>query len=181
MREGAPPDLIAGCHAAALDEIRHARTAFTFAAAYAGKSHEPGPFPGADRSRFRNPFLGRGARLAEIAEESFIDGCIGEESAAYSLALIGSRSSDPIIQSSLSQMAEEEHRHAELAWQIVEWAFRNCEESRRLRLRRVFEGSLRAAANGSIPDEMIQGWRFRLAQVTKRSLTVDQGEPILQR
>lgn len=96
---GAPPDLIADAHRAALDEIRHAQIAF----ASAGGAIGPGPC-----AAFGELHAHR--TLAEMAAETYRDGCIGETIASLEL-----RKTAPT-------MADEEARHADLAWRIVEWA-----------------------------------------------------------
>lgn len=100
---GAPPDLVARTHEAALDEIRHAQISF----ARAGRSLGPGPCPAfADLRAHRS--------LADLAEETYVDGCIGETIASLKLRAHGE---EPFV-----SMARDEERHAELAWRIVEWA-----------------------------------------------------------
>lgn len=102
---GAPPELVARSHEAALDEIRHAQISFTRAG---GGAIGPGPCPAFADLRAH-------ASLEELAAETYVDGCIGETIAALELRMHGS---DPIVLA----MARDEERHAELAWRIVEWA-----------------------------------------------------------
>lgn len=115
---GAPPDLIAGAHRAALDEIEHARIAFAFAAAYGETSVGPAPFEEAARLR-------ADGGLAALALETFVDGCIGETIAAVEAGVAASRATDPVIASALTAIAEDETRHAELAWSILAWCARS--------------------------------------------------------
>src|SRR5205085_12074693 len=73
MALGAGPELLAACHRAAADEVRHAELCFTVARAYAGRELDPGPLavpelPAPD--------------VVRMACESFVDGCIGEGAAA---------------------------------------------------------------------------------------------------
>ncbi len=117
LAAGAPGELLELAHRAALDEIRHARPCFALAAAYAGEELAPGPFP-----------LGRevriGASLLEIAVSTVEEGCIGETVAAVLAAEQLSRATDPAVRAALAQIAEDEARHAELAWRTAAWAVR---------------------------------------------------------
>jgi hypothetical protein len=97
---GAPPDLVADAHRAALDEIRHTQISFALAGAAIG----PGPCPAFAELRAHRS-------LAELAEESFVDGCIGETCAALELRAIATRNGDD---PTILAMAEDEERHAEL-------------------------------------------------------------------
>jgi hypothetical protein len=108
---GAPPDLVEDCHRAALDEIRHAQISFTLAGAALG----PAPSRAlADLRAHRS--------LADLAEETYRDGCIGETIASLDLHAIA------------PDMAADEARHAELGWRIVEWALASRDEEVRARI-----------------------------------------------
>jgi len=108
---GAPPELVAATHRAALDEIEHARIAFALASQYAGRAISPGEFVEAPRALPRD--------LRALAIETFVDGCIGESGAA--LEAYEEAAANPRLASVLERIAEDETRHAELAWQIVQW------------------------------------------------------------
>ena len=140
MAAGAPPELIARTHHAALDEIEHARIAFALASGYAGEPVGPGAF--ADAARM-SPEGGVDA----LALETFLDGCIGETVAAAEAGLAAARAEDPAIAGALATMAEDETRHAELAWAIVAWCVRSSGPALRERLERAL-----AAAGAEIPD-----------------------------
>jgi hypothetical protein len=113
---GAPPDLLEAAQRATLDEIAHARITFALATAYGGKPVGPAALsalPGASRT------------LATIARSTFIDACVGESVASAALAESSRRASDPVLRDLLAKMAEDEERHAELAWRIVAWTLRS--------------------------------------------------------
>ena len=114
---GAPPELVAGAHAAALDEIEHARIAFELASAYADTPLAPLAFTAAAQ-------LPATTTLAELARETFADGCIAETLAALEAELAADTATDPAIAAALRRIAADEARHAELAWQIVAWCVR---------------------------------------------------------
>jgi hypothetical protein len=131
---GAPPELVAEAHAAALDEVRHARACLALASAYAGEPMGPGAFP----------FEGRvevSASLAEVAARAAYEGCVGETLAAIQAAEQLELATDPTVRAALAMIARDEARHAELAWRTVAWAI----EHGGAPVRRAVEQALRAA------------------------------------
>lgn len=114
---GAPPELVAACNRAALDEIEHARVAFELASAYAQRPLGPAPFPSAGH-------LSTEGDLSSVALHTFIDGCIAETTAALEAYRASESAGDPVVAAVLRQIADDETRHAELAWSIVGWCVR---------------------------------------------------------
>jgi len=86
---GAPPALVADAHRAALDEIAHAELAFALASAYAGAPLSPAGFAAAMP-------LGP-MTLAELAIETYVDGCVGEAVAAREAAVAADHATDPAV------------------------------------------------------------------------------------
>jgi hypothetical protein len=117
IASGAPSDLLVRTHAAALDEIRHAELAFALASAYADAPLEPARFD--DVARMKTT-----GSLAALARETFVDGCIDETAAAVDASLAATTAHDPVVADALRAIAEDEGRHAELAWAIVAWCVR---------------------------------------------------------
>jgi hypothetical protein len=136
---GAPPRLLAATHAAALDEIEHARIAFALASRYAGRPLAPMEF--ADLGR-----MSTAGGLRALALETFVDGCIGETVAAIEADRAAALATDPVIVRALHRIASDELRHAELAWAIVRWCV-ECEPGLRGELR------ARLAAVATLPVE----------------------------
>jgi hypothetical protein len=114
---GAPAALITAAHAAALDEVKHARFAFELASAYAGERLAPGRFDVATRAAVTGT-------IAELAIETFVDGCINEAAAAHQAELAAEQAVDPVVAAALREIAEDETRHAALAWAVVAWCVR---------------------------------------------------------
>jgi hypothetical protein len=112
---GAPADLVAAAHEAALDEIRHARLCFALAGAYAGEALAPAAFP------FGGPIT-PATDLASMAAAAVREGCIGETLAALQAAEQLAHATDPAVRAALTTIAEDEAAHAELAWRAVTWA-----------------------------------------------------------
>jgi hypothetical protein len=117
MAAGAPADLIELAHRAALDEVRHAKLCLTLAGAYAGEAIEPSRFPFNGRVDITDD-------LADLAARATREGCVGETIAAIQAAEQLARETDPAVRSVLAAIAEDEARHAELAWRAVAWACR---------------------------------------------------------
>ena len=115
---GAPPDLVADAHVAALDEIRHAQLSFELASAYAGTPLAPVCFGAAAR-------MSAAGDLASLAIETLLDGCINETVAAALAGFASESASDPAVAAVLRDVADDEARHAELAWRIVAWSVRS--------------------------------------------------------
>ena len=111
---GAPPALVAAAQRAALDEIRHARDAFALAHRYGRRDVGPAPLRVDDS-------LGA-LSLADIAELTAEEGCVGETLGAILAAEQAGFASDPIAHDVLRRIARDEARHAELAWSFVRWA-----------------------------------------------------------
>jgi hypothetical protein len=115
MALGAPPELLAGAHQAALDEVAHAKLCFGVASHFAGEPIGAGRLDAACDLTVRGD-------LVELAVATFQEGCVGETLAALLAAEQRQRATDPSVQKILSAIAEDEARHAELAWQTVAWA-----------------------------------------------------------
>ncbi|WP_437774359.1 ferritin-like domain-containing protein [Sorangium sp. So ce1097] len=111
---GAPPELVGAAHAAMGDEAEHARLCFELASAFAGRGVGPGPLV------IDGALGGEGAR--EILVTTLREGCIGETVAAIEAAEAALHATDPAIRRALEQIAEDETRHAELAFRFAAWA-----------------------------------------------------------
>lgn len=114
---GAPPTLLEEAHAAAIDEIEHARVCYAIASAYGGEQKGPAPL---DLSGVR---LGT-PTLAELAVETFIDGCVGETIAAAEAHEGAATETEHVVRRALSAIARDEEQHAELAWRTLAWALK---------------------------------------------------------
>lgn len=111
---GAPSALVERAQSAALDEIRHARLCFALSARYSGLAVGPSPLDvgGALES----------IDLEELAVRTLRDGCMGETVAALIVAEQSEAAQDPELARALRGIADDEARHAELAWSLLRWA-----------------------------------------------------------
>jgi hypothetical protein len=121
---GAPPALIEAVHRAALDEIEHARLCYALAERRGAPRVGPGPLA-VDRAPFATS-------MASFVRDTFLDGCVAETLAAIDLR---TREGDEVERSAFERMADDEERHAELAWRMLAWAIRS-DPSARTELRR---------------------------------------------
>ena len=115
LQLGAPPELVERTTAAMADETRHARLAFGIASAYAGEALGPGPL---DIERSLDE-----TSLVDVVRLVVREGCVGETVAALEAreAAEHALESDP-GRDCLRGVADDETRHAELAWRFVAWA-----------------------------------------------------------
>jgi len=117
MALGAPPHLVDAAHAAARDEVEHARLAFALAARFAQAPVGPGPLPLGDAVPLR-------CDLASMAAATVAEGCVGETLAVALAQAQLETATDPQVVAALRTIVEDEMRHAELAWQTVTWALK---------------------------------------------------------
>ena len=128
---GAPPELVAGAHRAALDEVRHAQLCFTLASLYAGTTLGPGPLA-LDARAFDTFDLERSVRSAVI------EGCVGETLAAVEASHVRDLTGHVYVRDVLSTLASDESEHAALAFRFVSWAVHHVGAPLRAAVRAAF-------------------------------------------
>jgi hypothetical protein len=137
MAVGAPPSLISAVQAAAADEVRHAQMCFAIASIYAGAAVGPSALP---------PVAPRELDLVGLAVATFEEGCIPESIGTLEAEHIARRARSPRVRQIASEIAEDEARHAELAWATVGWAIRAGGQP-------VIDAIARSAEAYELPDE----------------------------
>jgi hypothetical protein len=110
---GAPAELVRDAIAAMQDEVRHAELAFGIASALAGESLGPTPLPTTDARRRATP--------SEVLRAVIVEGCVGETVAAHDAGVRRDLGCAPPVRAALAQIADDEARHAALAWRTVRW------------------------------------------------------------
>ncbi|WP_437338311.1 ferritin-like domain-containing protein [Sorangium sp. So ce394] len=174
MAVGAPAEMLAAAHEAARDEVRHAALCFGLASAYAGAAIEPAPFAFGGVVEVTSD-------LAELAARAVREGCIGETLAAVQASEQLAHATDAAVRSVLAAIADDEARHAELAWRFVAWALQTGGEAVRRAVAAAFEAGLAApspsvaatdasadalAAHGRPGDAVVAAsWRRAIAEV----------------
>jgi hypothetical protein len=111
---GAPAELVAEAQAALQDEIAHAQLSFGLASAYAGSAIGPGELdvggclPGKLEAR-------------DSLQRVIREGCIAETVSAALIQHASEVAEDACVKASLARVAEDERRHAVLAWRFARW------------------------------------------------------------
>jgi hypothetical protein len=133
----APPGLVLEAHRAALDEVEHARLCFALAERFSGECLGPGPLALSD--------VRVSASLDEMVALAIREGCVGETLASLVAREQLAVARDRDVQRALSRIAEDEARHAELAWRFVAWAISSGGDRIRSAARRAFDEALGAS------------------------------------
>ena len=116
---GAPAELLAAAAEAMAEEVRHATGCFEIASALLGRSIGPGPMQ-MDSSNELD--------LAALIVDTVHHGCIGESIAAAQARMEAELATDSDTREMLVNIAEDESRHAALAWRFVQWILRDKPE-----------------------------------------------------
>ncbi len=136
MALGATSDLIEGAQQAIEDEIQHARDCFGLADAYDGtRALGPGEL---QIEELADDELSAPA----IVAATVLEGCVGETIAALIARAAHDRATDTEVREVLGKIAEDEMRHATLAWQFVQWALDAGEPGVREAVAQAFDAAL---------------------------------------
>lgn len=141
----APAAFVEGAQRASLDELRHAEICFRHASQHAGRVLAPGALPlhGALEEQ----------SFAEFVRENLLEGCIGETLAAIRMGEQARAAEDPELAAELAGIAEDETRHAELAFCILRWCSEREPEVTANVLRQVLDSFRHAAViEAATPD-----------------------------
>jgi hypothetical protein len=130
---GAPPELLREAQRAGLDEIEHARMCFGIARTFSGQAWGPGPLAA----------VGVEARgLFDALRAAVHEGCVGETLAAGLAREQARRTTNPGLARALEQIADDELRHAELAYRFIAWALTTHGEAARRVVHEAFAEAL---------------------------------------
>ena len=111
MNLGAPAELLAETQRAAGDEVSHAQNAFHIASTYLGEQVGPGSLP-LDQVLISTD-------VSEIMNGLIEEACFGETLGVAEVNESISRTVDPYVRAHLTQVSEDETRHAALAWRTL--------------------------------------------------------------
>lgn len=123
---GSPPELVEACTQALADETRHARLCFQLASQYAGHGIAPGVLD-IERSL-------EASSLVDIVDLVITEGCVGETNAALEALAAAQAATDPVVANVYAQVAEDEQRHAALAFRFLRWALAQADAEVRPRI-----------------------------------------------
>jgi len=148
MALGAPPHLLTAAHAAAADEVDHAARAFAIASAL-GAPVGPGPLTVPHRPTTLEDTL-----LALIREA-----CVGETCGVVEARAAAEQCTDPTIRATLLRVAEDESRHAALAWRTLRWLLSQASPALANKASQVFEDTIqRASTNLDVGPTGLSQW-----------------------
>ncbi len=125
---GAPAWLVGETQRALADEIEHARSTFAVLASLGAAPDEPGPLAAAVA-----PF----GTTEELLRDVFWGGCVGETRAAHRAHALADQASTPSMRAFYTKIAQDESRHAALAFRTARWLI-----DARPHLRAVLDGEL---------------------------------------
>jgi len=111
---GAPSELVEACNRALADETAHTRACFALASAYGGTAVGP--------ARLDIEHCFEDTSLLAIAKLVLREGCLGETVASLEALAAAEVASDPAVKRALTQIANDELQHAELAFKFLRWA-----------------------------------------------------------
>lgn len=106
---GAPTRLVRAAQRSRADEIRHAKVTTDLARLHGG---EPEPVVVEERAR---------RTLFEIALENAVEGCVRETFGALVATHQTKHATDQRVANAMRRIANDETRHAALAWEVAEW------------------------------------------------------------
>jgi hypothetical protein len=133
-RHGAPRRMIDACTRAAADEVRHARAATRLARRFGATVPRVRLAPATQRT------------LLDLAVENAREGCVRESFGALLLTWQARAAADAEVRQLAQQLAGDETRHAELAWQIDAWVRARLSATERAQVRRARREELAAMA-----------------------------------
>ncbi len=133
---GAPPDLLHDTARAMQDEIEHARLCFAIAQAHGAGEVGPGTLDLAGA-------LPNAVDPGRIAYAVAYEGCVGETLGAIEGADDAGAAADPLLRDVLARIADDEQRHAVLAWRTLAWIVATFGDDARDGARRGIDEGLR--------------------------------------
>ena len=124
VAHGAPRSFALRSRRAARDEVRHVRCVARLARSLGGKPRKPCVVP-----------LEAVRSLETIALENAIEGCVRETYGALVAQHQAARARSSVVRRLYARIAEDETRHAALAWDIARWADTRASAAERRRIR----------------------------------------------
>jgi len=120
---GAPEGMVADAWGAALEEIEHTRAVGAIALRFGGELSPPR----VEATELRDAFA--------IALENAVEGCVRETYGALVACHQAQSALDPMVRGAMVQIAEDETRHSQLAWQVAMWLEPKLTAEQRLTVR----------------------------------------------
>jgi len=157
---GAPSELVLASQRAGMEEVLHARFALSVASAYAGMHLSPGKFPLPNT-------LPLSSSLYELALSTGEEGCLEETLSAVDVAVRAAAAEETCLSKGLSLIADDEGRHAALAWATVAWTLREISSQD---FSRVAAALQEMFAKPYFAESLEQDLPITLARISKKAL-----------
>jgi hypothetical protein len=141
---GAPPEHVAAAQRAMAEELSHARVCFGLASAYAERPLGPDRLDVTGGLDDDDPI----AMAVSVARE----GCIAETISALQIQVAAQRATEPTVRTRLEEIAEQELRHAELAWMHLRWVLERATPRLREAVAQAFADATAAVPRGPVID-----------------------------
>ena len=116
MSIGAPSELLHRSQAASIDEIKHAKMCYGFASIFLDQDMIPGSLD-VENSLEK-------IEIKDIIQSVIHEGCIEESLAALEAHFRTDIAKDPAVKTTLKEIADDETKHAKLAWDTICWILR---------------------------------------------------------
>ena len=163
MSLGAPSELLMASQAASIDEIKHAKMCYGLGSLFLEQEMVPGVLD------IENSLGGLSVR--EIVQSVIQEGCVEETLAAIEAHYREYLAQDPEVKATLKEIAEDETRHAKLAWDTVNWITKKYPEHKSF-VEKMFDDQLErqqkilsdlnsAAPSSMCPDQGKDGYLER--------------------
>jgi len=114
MAFGAPADLLQDAYRGALDEVEHARTSYALVSLFGNKKVGPDKLPAA--------VAPVGSDMNAFVHSLVVEGCVGETLGTAEGREAAQKAKWQDLADALSTIADDEERHATLAWRTLKWA-----------------------------------------------------------
>ena len=138
---GAPAQFIARAVQAGLDELQHTHVTGELARRFGAEPLAARIAPPGERSS------------VAMAIENAVEGCVRETYGALLAHHQAQSAHDPYVRAAMSQIAEDETRHAQLSWEIAHWLEPRLPQAARRAIR-----TARAAALAQLAAELSSGF-----------------------
>jgi hypothetical protein len=133
---GATPALVRDARRARRDEVRHTAITTRLARKRGGSPRLPdAPPTRAARSVF------------EVALENAVEGCVRETYGAVAGLVVAQRAREGVLGRAMRSIADDECRHAELAWAVHEWAMPRLSSAERARVKSAMRDAIAEIAS----------------------------------
>ena len=117
---GAPAELLTASQKASIDEIKHAKMCYGLAGNFLRSRVEAGVLDVEESLEF--------STHKDIIQSVITEGCIGETLSAIQMKVGSQSAKQSVVKQILEEIAIDESKHAQLAWNTIQWAIERYPE-----------------------------------------------------